>query len=132
MSEIVMGCDAIRREADPRFEYTNWDTFAPPPGTWAPDCGHAACVEDDKHCPSGDGFHTYDCPVAVCRWDTARATCDLDDGHDGGHRWYVPEPPTGHPNDEPAWPPPPIEGEPQPLPGFGEVEEKPAERRYPG
>ena len=36
------------------------------------------------------------------------------------------------PNDEPTWPPPLIEGDPQPLPGFEGVPEKPAERRYPG
>jgi hypothetical protein len=34
--------------------------------------------------------------------------------------------------DEPAWPPAPIEGIAEPLPGFEDVPERPAERRYPG
>lgn len=91
MSTIIMGCDAVRREVDPRFEYPNWDTFAPPPGTWAPDCGHATCVEDARNCPEPSGFHDWDCPVATCRLSTANATCDLDAGHEGEHHWYIPE-----------------------------------------
>ena len=131
MTEMVMGCDAIRRAADPRFDYPNWDTFAPPPGTWAPDCGHAACIEDDRHCPSGDGFHTYDCPVAVCRLAAANNTCDLNAEHEGAHQ-FTPYDPTDHPADEPEpWPPEPIEGEPIALPGLEDVPEKPAERGQP-
>jgi hypothetical protein len=34
--------------------------------------------------------------------------------------------------DEPAWPPAPIEGEAIPLPGMDDVPERSAERRYPG
>ncbi len=35
------------------------------------------------------------------------------------------------PTDEPAWPSPLIDGDAIPLPGFGDVEEKPADSRYP-
>ena len=79
-------CWIARLEADPRFDYGE-DTFGPPAGTWAPDCGHAACVEDERACTD---CHDWGCPVARCRWDTAHAMCELDEGHDGEHR-FVPE-----------------------------------------
>lgn len=79
-------CWIARREADPRFDYAE-DTFAPPPGTWAPDCGHAACAEDERACTAEGGCHDWDCPVATCRWDTAGAMCVLDEGHAGEHRF---------------------------------------------
>ena len=70
---------------DPRFAYTE-DTFAPPPGTWAPDCGHPACLADEQACPN---FHDWDCPVATCRWDTARRCCELPKGHEGDHDYAL-------------------------------------------
>ncbi len=79
-------CDAYASE-DPRFDYGNWDTFAPPPGTWAPDCGHEACVEDESRCP---GFHDWDCPVATCRWNAARTGCDFPANHSGDHSYALP------------------------------------------
>lgn len=85
---MAQPCDAERHD-DPRFAYAE-STFDPPPGTWAPDCGHPACIEDDRHCPSGDGFHDWDCPVAECRWNTARNVCDLEAGHEGEHRFDLP------------------------------------------
>lgn len=78
-------CDAYAGD-DPRYDYANWDTFAPAPGTWAPDCGHPACVEDDRACAN---FHDYDCPVAVCRWDAARAHCDLPRHATGEHSYAL-------------------------------------------
>lgn len=69
---------------DPRFAYTE-PTFAPPPGTWAPECGHPACVAD--MCP---GYHDWDCPVAECRWNAARAGCELASGHEGEHSYAMP------------------------------------------
>lgn len=83
-------CPAERAD-DPRFDYAG-DTFNPPPGTWAPDCGHPACIEDARNCPSGDGWHGWDCPVAVCRWNAARDCCDLEADHDGEHRFQLPAP----------------------------------------
>jgi hypothetical protein len=86
-------CDAEAQD-DPRFAYAE-STFNPPLGTWAPDCGHAACVADDQDCVTygGPNGHDWDCPVAVCRWDTARATCDLSDGHYGDHSYALPATP---------------------------------------
>ena len=74
-------CWVERREADPRFDYGT-DTFDPPSGTWAPECGHAACIEDDARCQDG---HGWDCPVAYCRVATATAVCDLERGHRSAH-----------------------------------------------
>ena len=74
-------CQVERREVDPRFDF-GANTFAPPSGVWAPECGHAACVEDDARCTKG---HGWDCPVAACRVAVASAGCDLEAGHDGPH-----------------------------------------------
>ena len=84
-------CDAYAAE-DSRFDYGNWDTFSPPPGTWAPDCGHAACVADDLDCVTygGDNGHDWGCPVAACRWDAARAGCEFVIGHAGDHSYALP------------------------------------------
>ncbi len=46
---------------------------------------------------------------------------------DGRERWWCLERQTE--TDEPTWPPPLIEGEPVQLPGFDQVDEKPAEQR---
>lgn len=82
-------CDAEAQD-DPRFAYAE-DTFSPPAGTWAPDCGHAACVADDAECVTygGRNWHEWDCPVATCRWDTARATCYFTVGHTGDHSYAL-------------------------------------------
>ncbi len=80
-------CDENRQD-DPRFAYGE-STFDPAPGTWAPECGHAACIEDDERHPT---FHGWDCPVAECRWNTARDACQGDAGHAGEHVFALPLP----------------------------------------
>ena len=102
MSDIVY-CEAEAQD-DPRFRYTE-STFDPPPGTWAPDCGHEACVADDRRCTDGSaGWHDWDCPVATCRWDTARKTCDFPKGHAGDHSYALRELPVIWPQPScPAW-----------------------------
>jgi hypothetical protein len=86
-------CDA-EAQADPRYQYAE-ATFNPAPGTWAPDCGHPACVADDDVCVTyGPGAgHEWDCPVATCRLDTASAACGFAPGHDGDHSWALPPTP---------------------------------------
>lgn len=81
-------CHAERQD-DPRWDVAA-DTFDPPPGTWAPDCGHAACVEDAAQCPGGGGWHDWECPVAACRYEASRDTCSLEAGHEGEHRFRLP------------------------------------------
>ena len=92
MSDIDW-CEAYA-EDDPRYQYGE-STFAPAPGTWAPDCGHPACLADDRGegCLGGGGCHYWDCPVAACRWDTARSGCDLPASHDGDHSYALPATP---------------------------------------
>lgn len=75
---------------DPRFAYAE-DTFNPPPGTWAPDCGHEACVADDTAC--ADTGHYWDCAVAKCRHGVAHTTCDFEGGHPGDHSYALPATP---------------------------------------
>lgn len=75
---------------DPRYQYTE-PTFNPAPGTWAPDCGHPACVADDEaHAEVG---HDWDCAIAECRWNAARGTCDFEAGHAGDHSYALPSTP---------------------------------------
>lgn len=88
MSDIVY-CAAEAAD-DPRFAYAE-DTFNPPPGTWAPDCGHPACIEDDAK--DADVGHSWDCAVAECRYGIAHSTCDFEAGHDGDHSYARPPTP---------------------------------------
>ena len=90
MNDAIQDCDQVASD-DPRFAYGE-DTFAPPPGTWAPDCGHPRCLEDDQDCVTygGQNGHEWGCPVAECRWDAARASCELATGHSGDHSYALP------------------------------------------
>lgn len=74
-------CQVERRDADPRYDYRE-DTFDMAAPRFPPQCGHAACIEDEGRCLD---WHEWGCAVARCRVSVATAVCDLEAGHDGAH-----------------------------------------------
>jgi len=85
-------CWATRMEVDTRYDYGS-DTFDDSAPLWSPNCQHDACVAEERLHEQGtcserfDGPTAVECPQIECRFATAHSMCDLDQGHNGEHRF---------------------------------------------
>lgn len=76
-------CWITRYEAEGFDDWTDWYDAHEANGVDVLECTHPEHLNAPEDAGGGGWGH----PHPACRWNTAHAMCDLDEGHDGPHEF---------------------------------------------